>query len=266
MGSMVSCALTPSHTVRCWGYGGINVPVPFSGQFATIESDNWWGMTFCGIRLDGTLQCVMNNSGVYVPAYAPSGTYTDVAGQGDAFCAVSSSGDAVCWGEYANMISNATYGPAIAPPGKFKSIMTTNEYSCGLHTDNTITCWGGTNVPTPASLNAVFAGKTYSSITTGGEYHSPICALTTAGKAICSGTIGWPIANASFTNSDTFLFIDHGCGLRTDGTMVCPGFTAAGGKIESLNGPAGISSNGQIVNVPTYGNGTPSNNSGFGCK
>ena len=92
------CGLDSSGYVECASYDApltLHTDVmPPDARYASIDA---FGDAMCGIRIDGTLDCVGTTP---VDGTAPpTGTFVDVAVGGSLRCAIRTSGSVVCWGQ-----------------------------------------------------------------------------------------------------------------------------------------------------------------------
>ncbi|WP_419917781.1 RCC1 domain-containing protein [Candidatus Poriferisocius sp.] len=141
-------------------------------------------------------------------------------------CQVRTDNTITCWG-------NNEYGKANPPDGKYTAVAAHSNYTCGLRTDNIITCWGrykdyysgGFRYRSTEGYkyykNAFAPEGKYTALAAGWSH---ACGLRTDGTITC-----WGYSSDGQTNAPHGEFTAitggeyHACGLRTDGTITCWG-------------------------------------------
>ncbi|MEK2688323.1 Ig-like domain-containing protein [Bdellovibrio sp. GT3] len=133
---------------------------------------------------------------------------------------------------------------------KFTSISASTGNTCGILSDKSMKCWGrnqngqvGDGTTTQrSSPTTVSGGITWAQVATSQSW---ACAISDAAASPASALYCWGAANSfgksGVNSSTTPLLIDdtntyqkvslgnnHGCAIRTDGTLICWGFNSSG--------------------------------------
>jgi alpha-tubulin suppressor-like RCC1 family protein len=241
-----SCACNAGYT----GDGASCVP-----QFTKLAV----GASFtCGIAVDSTLWCWgANNSGQLAdgttePHARPRqvGTradWTDVDGKFGYACGSHTDHSLSCWGNNdKGQIGDGSQGDVKLSPTPVMSTMGFKAFStgqfgvCAIRDDGSMVCWGFVQpgnhyYPMPTQVGTDID---WTQISTG---FSNYCGIrsTTGGNLYCWGNAGRgelgvmaSTATPTRINTDTWLnarlFLDHGCGVRTDGALLCWGKSSYG--------------------------------------
>lgn len=254
------CALDNTGVVYCWGYG-------HNGEMGH------------GVFVDtNTLPASITMTGALANKTVKSlGT-----GNGSTICAIGSDDLLYCWGGNGNGAlgdgtTNSSPSPKLINYGALAGITIKNVVStgttCAVGTNGAAYCWGlnsnGTvgdnsqnerHSPVPVFATGALAGKTITSITSGG---SSSCALDSAGAAYCwgsnnGGAIGsnapggiYPTPQAVYMSGvlagKSLVSISTGgmttCGVASDSGAYCWGYNGegeAGDTTFALNHPAPV--------------------------
>lgn len=213
-GSLFSCALNATHTVRCWGMGpfGDGATNIFNFSFAPASVPGGTGITNfdvgsghgCGVTTAHGVRCVGAGS---------SGQLGNGANDDSFLTAVDVDG-----------ITDAT------------AVATGRDHSCALRAGGTVACWGengsgqlgdGTHTRSsvPVVVDAV-AGAT--AIAAGG---ASTCAILTDREVTCWGEIasGGPALVPQLSDAiNITVGNSHACAVRADRTAVCWGRNSDG--------------------------------------
>lgn len=164
--------------IQCWGG---QLPSPPEGAFVKISGSGYW----CGIKLDGTLECWGNqgNAGNTAP---PPGTFVDVVAGSGFGCGLRGDGQVICWGPNADVWNSE---PALTPqpPGPFVQIAAHAAWICGIRTDGTLACWGelfGYIPPSGRFVQVVVGGTSRDGPDVGSAF---FCAMREDGIVVCWG-------------------------------------------------------------------------------
>ncbi len=88
---------------------------------------------YCGLRVDGTIDCWgWNDAGQAEP---PGGVFTALSAGWDHNCGLRDNGTVQCWGDN-------RHGQLDAPAGTFIAVQANQNYSCATRADGTEKCWG----------------------------------------------------------------------------------------------------------------------------
>lgn len=205
-----SCAHMNDGTLTCWGAVPFTLPAGFlDGVFAEHASGS---RHRCGMRLDGTVECVGNDS--HGEASAPGVVMSSIAA-GDGFsCGIRAvDQQIVCWGR-------DDYGQASPPPGEYARVKAGRLHACAERADGmAVDCWGynadqrADGLPSPVLDFAP------------GGYHT-CYARASDGSVVCAGN-GRVLTNPPGP-SEPFAQLAagtvHTCGVRSDnGHLRCWG-------------------------------------------
>ncbi len=264
-GGQISCGLTTSGDVFCWGQGQIQMPILVSSglNFSSLDvgQDHTCGVTvsaaaYCfGAVGDGQLGNGSSTSnGPLTPVLVAGGlTWTSVSAGFAHSCGVTADGSAYCWGNnFAGALGNGSTANSATPVPvsgglKFLAVDAGAYFSCGVAVNGRGYCWGNNAVgklgdsttqdhavPTP-----IVGGLVVRTISAGGLY---ACAVTTGDHAYCwgynaSGALGDGTTTdrnypAPVSGGLTFLTISadnaHTCGVTLDSSAYCWGDNQVG--------------------------------------
>ncbi|MCB9665698.1 MAG: hypothetical protein H6732_16435 [Alphaproteobacteria bacterium] len=219
VGASFSCARSLiDQKLTCWGADALGQLVVPDAAFVDVSA---YGEHACGIKDDYTLACWGNNpDGRATP---PSGTFKSIAAGGDFTCGVASGGQLSCWG--AN-----TLGQTDAPPGSFLAVWAGFDHACAVDTSGGSVCWGNPSndlLELPVGVYTDVAVEVRDFVDALGTVITEpfTCALDAGGVPLCFGLGSRygaaPPTFGAFAQFD--ITSDHGCGVRTDGTLACWG-------------------------------------------
>jgi len=181
------------------------------------------------------------------PSVAPPTPLVAVAA-GDAFtCALGADRRPFCWGSVPSS-PKSTIPVAVRSSPALTSIATSQHSVCGISTTREVWCWGsndsgqlgiGTTADTASPALVQAAGRTFTSVTSGGD-HS--CAIATDGRAWCwganakgqlgTGSVTSSLVPVPVAGGYTFAALgagdSHTCGIVVGGTLYCWGNNADG--------------------------------------
>ncbi|MEZ4334955.1 MAG: RCC1 repeat-containing protein [Myxococcota bacterium] len=231
-----TCAITPTGTVDCWGYG-------FYGQLGDDDvADS--AVPQSVVRLDNTVGSAAENAVSLGLGF-------------DHSCAALQSGRAKCWGRNnlvqlgINRIS--TDVPGLAIPGDVYHVSSAAKvasgayHSCIVLQDGSVQCWGsndygalGNSDPAHSSFPKTVAGITTATRISAGLNHT--CALLSSGIVQCWGRGDeGQLGNGSFANSSAPVTVagittatsigvgnSHSCARLLGGTVRCWGRNVEG--------------------------------------
>jgi len=221
--------------VVCWGSDHLGQATAPSDSFTAISAGPQHA---CGLRTDGMIDCWGKNTRGQV--IAPSGSFSQISSGNGQWCALRRDGSVACWGSNAVPTSDGTASdPTTAPPGSFTQVSAGSFYGCGLRTGGTIVCWGenGSGQATPPSGS--FAQVS------GGFDHA--CGVRTDGSVVCWGDTFTYFPATAPTGSFTHIFAGHGgtaCVPWTDGSIRCWDNEPATGPSGSFTQVSGDSQHG----------------------
>lgn len=235
------CALKNDNSIWCWGgnvYGflGYNpgtiesfdlVPIAESGPWRSLEGseDNH----VCAVKQDNTAWCWgrdtdgqigdgATSGDHYIPAQVDGGAVWQSISPGfNSTCGIRTDGTAWCWGEeVTGGLGNgaATTGNQISPTqvtggGTWIQIAPGDGMGCGVKSDNSGWCWGDDSFGELGNGAAVTAQQ---------DDPYPV-----------AGGHSWREIQAG---------MNHACGIRTDGVMMCWGSDSSG----TLGNGSGVTS------------------------
>lgn len=282
VGFSSTCAIKTDNTLWCWGenlYGrtAINtgsgdtlVPTQVSG------GGSWKSITIgyfhgCGIMSDNTVRCWGGNGSGQIgdnstlmrltpTAISGGGTWKFIdAGNGHT-CGIKTNDTLWCWGWNSsgqigdNSTTQRNTPTAVSGGGSWKQVSLGSYYSanhtCGIKSDNSLMCWGwngtgklGDNSTSNKLIpTIVTGGKLWSSVSTGGYYHT--CGIDTQKILSCWGEntyysilgIESDIKNykvpIQVSGNDSWTDIavaglygeQFSCGIKTGGSLWCWGW------------------------------------------
>lgn len=241
-GTNHSCGIRSDNTIHCWGNPISAVTQkPETNNFEKISCGNYH---CCALTKTSLLKCWGDNQ--LGQTTAPTGTFKEIAAGANSNCAIDTSGKTHCWGQV-NQLKTTL------PPDKFSKISVDGgNTACGIVAGSgTLKCWGlgtttglckGTDAKgTECGQGIPPAGK-FQDVSTG-IFHS--CGIQTSGLAVCWGQATKSMDCSPDQDKDKFgcgqgtptpppskVFykqIDvshwHSCGVLTDGTVACWGWT-----------------------------------------
>jgi alpha-tubulin suppressor-like RCC1 family protein len=160
-------------------------------------------------------------------------------------CALAADRTAYCWGvntfgQLGDRSSTGRFDPApVYGNFPFGRLASGAYHSCGLIADGSALCWGNNEFgqlgdgstanrssPTSVDLSTVTGTNTFQTIGAGDAW---TCALTTAGKAYCWGSLNGvnQTKPQGYPNAPTFTSLAvgaaHACALTADGAAYCWG-------------------------------------------
>jgi len=234
-GESVTCVLTTSGTVRCWGENTKN-------QINDSTTDQFNNPTAADVSTNGQVQISVASG------------FT---------CALNSSNILKCWGsQLSGRLGNGktddiNTGIAQTVSGAFSAFGAGEGHACAITTTGAVQCWGypGSNIGSGAEGNRIGDGTRSAgadtpvqvtgltsgfSLVTSGSKHS--CALSTSGTVKCWGTNSQgQLGDNSTTNRNTPVDVsgisgataitsgdEHTCALVSGGTVKCWGFNNNG--------------------------------------
>ena len=265
-GGVISCGLTTSSDVFCWGRDIPQQPpiVAARGlQFKTWDMGQEHG---CGVTETGAAYCWgKGDHGELGHGSSPVDfLWTPVRVAGDQVwaevsagfwhtCGLTTDGDGYCWGNnFAGTLGNGSTQDAATPVPvsgglKFVAVDAGAFFSCGVAVGGRAYCWGNNNAgklgdSTAQDRNvptAVASALSFRAISAGGNY---ACAVTTDDHAYCwgynlAGALGdgtttdrnYPVP---VTGSLTFLTVSadnaHTCGVTLGASAYCWGDNSVG--------------------------------------
>jgi hypothetical protein len=217
-GLRTSCALTPSGTLSCWGYGGGGEAGAPAGTYVALSTGDSHS---CAIDTAAALHCWGDNS--FGQSSPPAGSYLAVSAGGNDTCAIDAARVLHCWGD-------AGHGVTSPPAGPYLAVSVGANHACAIDSGGGLACWGDD------SLNQTTAPLgTFVDVAAGANH---TCALTGLAAIVCWGDNGQGQLNSP---AGTFIDIDSGtagsCALRLGGTVSC-----WGGNGQGQNSPPGTNS------------------------
>ena len=244
-GVRLTCSVNTDGQVDCWGRDAEKFSLGDTEHLLDIDVG---GTEACGIRRDHTLLCWPGERGRWgTPLDWPNGAFRKVAVGYGAACGLRTDGTLACWGSPAHGITDP-------PDGAFLDVDLGPSHACALRLNRTVVCWGwnvdGATDPPEGQFVNVSSG--------GGS-----CALSEAGIVSCWGLAGKSFIgrHARMVNVGDFgtciindekelecegshltpppalprgpfeqidLGDEHGCGVRTDGSIACWGLNDFG--------------------------------------
>ena len=225
-----ACAVTPQHTVKCWGGRGSNddpnnpIAVDIAG-LTGVQSLSVGDSFACAIIANGNVKCWgdtlvgqlgMNGDpymGQYVktPVYLDIGDFTPISGVKavssglNQSCLITAQNTVMCWGD-------SQPEPYVVPGLTGIQALAVGNDSCALTNQNTVKCWGEDygRIPVDMKLSNVKAISMNND-----ENYTDACALTKQGTIECWGdnTYG-QLGNYKGTYSSTPVQIPNLTGVK----------------------------------------------------
>ncbi|MCE1174657.1 MAG: putative Ig domain-containing protein, partial [Propionibacteriales bacterium] len=283
-GADLTCAITSSHDVACWGgnaYGQLgngstsmtSSPQPVTALSTGISSVATGYTHSCALTTTGGVECWGNNSfgqlgnGTLSASSTPtvvaglSSGVTAVAGGVNHTCALTSAGGVKCWGSNSNgQLGNGTTTDSTIPVNVtgltgVTAITAGGTHTCALTSTGGIKCWGnnfagavgdGTTADryVPVDVSGLTSGVT--AVSAGGSH---TCALTSTGGIKCWGyNATGELGNGTTTSATTPVAVN---GLTSGVT----GIDAGGSETCAVTNTGGVKCWGYNVNGQ-LGNGT----------
>ncbi len=215
-GAFSTCATRRTGEIECWGGDGFGelgngtsasqVPAPVAAvQLQGDVAVKAGSLQTCGIRADGTVQCLGYETGVDLTAIHDA---TALAAGEQVDCARLASGGVMCWrsDNFGEIGDGTIHGaqdlqPATAVSGVTDAIAvaTGTIFACALRANGTVVCWGGGLAgtledgqpvamcnaapcsPTPRAIDGL---SDVTAIAAGDEH---VCALISTGDVYCWG-------------------------------------------------------------------------------
>lgn len=203
--------------VRYWGRSeSYQSPDGLAGKGLYIDMARFDGYGgFCGVRTDGSLDCLWNSS-AFPP---PHGNFQQVS-IGSRPCALGVDGVARCWGKLEGGcgIGQKSNNKATPPTTvKFRSIAIGCSMSCGLTQDGAVKCWGESWAERAAPKG------TFKQVAAGGWN---ACGVRLDGRIECWGKESTP-SGVLDPPDGTFAHVAiqdrTACAVRDEGSIVCWG-------------------------------------------
>jgi alpha-tubulin suppressor-like RCC1 family protein len=191
--------------LRCWGYDSAGQATPNDFLFQQLATN---GDSFCGLTVEGDLVC-WGDTGLKPSGKGP---YQQVQMGDDFICAQGTDGAVEC------QKRAETFVEVFAADLQITQFDCAKETCCGVSEDGTVHCWpeAPAEQPPQAALKVTA---------------SPLCAILQDESISCymDGT-GWSadgVPAGAFKDISVFGrfngYIEHRCGLHTDGQIVCWG-------------------------------------------
>jgi hypothetical protein len=271
--SELTCGVTGSGELRCWGSGARKVALPRTGVERLVASGSD-GIVV--LESGGSIGCAAANGRC---AALPPGRYVDVAsgnagvcaidsafalhcgkdrimptmtfrrvalGEGTFGCAIRTDGTLACWGGHCEG-AGACMGDVKPPPGRYVDIAVARDFACAVSVDGGVVCWSDVPAPDiapPANLKvtriAVAGGFSCRR-----EESRHVCAVEVGGRLRCWGRAepfewyGTPYGAPSGTFTDVAIAGSHGCARSTAGELSCWGVDQQG----QVTGQRAVSNN-----------------------
>ena len=249
-----TCAITPTGSVRCWGYNGFgrlgdgttqekHAPSQVAGLESGAQAVSAGTAHACAITSTGAVKCWgMNMTGqlgdgttddspipVQVEGFFVGATW--VAAGGKHSCALTATGDPHCWGENSNgQLGDPSVGEDMATGqsevpvlvlgmgSETKAISTGDTHTCAITSDGAVKCWGYNGL-----------GQLGDGTTERRETATFVVGMSSGAEAISAGR-------------------DHTCAMLAGGVVKCWGANSAGqlgdGTSEQRESPV------QVVGFP----------------
>ena len=217
-GDHVTCAVTKSNDLYCWGYNGsgqlgvgapdrqLDTPTLVGSNFSQVATGHAHA---CGLHTDGFLACwgddshgqlgtsdTMSTTSPTPANNVPRALFSTVAAFADHTCAIASDATLWCWGANTSGQANPASNDVNATPAQILPVQTWQavapgvNHTCAITTDQTLWCWGANDkgqcgfassdpVITPTQIDG-----TYVAVSSGADFS---CALDTDQHVTCWG-------------------------------------------------------------------------------
>ncbi len=226
-----TCGVRTDHSVECWGEDIHGQATPPDGSFTSVSG----GLSAtCGLKEDGAVVCWGREEGALMRV--PEGQFVSISVFQSLGCGLRTDGSVTCWGGFS--------WAAIEPEGRFTSVGAGFGHACGIRPDGSVFCWGHDlyGQATPPGVvhrarSGIREGQPSEPAT---EPESPQLQIEIP-RAVRADALGRspearsgrpPVRSSSTTTEAAFSAISagygHTCGLRTDGSPVCWGWTKRG--------------------------------------
>ena len=210
VGPWQACGLRPDGQPECWPL--TEHDLSFRGRVlpgTQIHSMALGGVdaSICVVTAAGALAC-----SVETPPKATKSKFRSVAGSETHFCATKTDQGVLCWPAY-------DAAPLTTPSGRFQTISIGPGYACGIRPDGRSECWGeeaSDSLQTMGSMRPP-SGK-FQSVTTGPE---GACGLRRDGTAVCWGSRFGAELVQDGPFKELQIAGSMVCGLRADQRVTC---------------------------------------------
>ena len=136
-------------------------------------------------------------------------------------CGLSLEGEIVCWGRMGSGLDET-------PEGAFVQLSVGSSHACAISVDESMECWGGRS-------ELVITDRLFSQVSAADLF---TCGLDASGEIACVGdNLYGQIDHPEGLFSSIGTGIEHGCGIRPDGSIKCWG--SDGGWVD-LDAPDGV--------------------------
>ncbi len=185
-----ACAIRVDSSVECWGGDPVWAP---SGKYTSVSIRGGF-LPWCGLRVDGSLEC--RDRSFTSALWAPPGKFTEVSAGYSHSCGVRADNSVQCWSR-----TSATVIPA-QWDGEFTAVSVGGLHACGLRLDGGIECRG---------VGYPVAGDGYSGWVSAPAGGAP--------KWLDASRIVPPSGKFTSVSASTW----HTCGVRVNGDLECWG-------------------------------------------
>ncbi len=244
-----ACSILEDGALRCWGDGVAAPETIMAGTaFVHVALGEADGGSTCGVTIDGALHCWTTDEPT--PVLIEGGPYREAAIGRFHRCALDEDGAIFCWGRNsAGQLGLGVTDPDVHPtPAQvgvdtdWATLAAGETHTCALKVGGDLHCWGSSQaIRTPDFFSSTPAemrpGETFTDIAL---HEDQTCAVRADGALFCGTGTEWPQAGTA-TNWAQWgeNFSDgrhaHGCGVTTEGALLCEGFNTFGqaGLVES---------------------------------